>query len=108
VSAIADSLSSLGKLVRIAGLETKPARPHLSDNFRKLSKYNVLHKAVPKPPEPIKESLAQKVFLNLSKMPVFSTPTFLKVLCPTKLRRWPSARHRLTTTLLARCPLHPR
>ena len=89
-------------------VETKPARPHLSDYFRKLSKYNVLHKVVSKPPEPVKETLAQKVFLNLSKMPVFSTPTFLKELCPTKLRRWPSARHRLTTALLARCPLNPR
>jgi len=74
-------------MVRIAGLETRSAIPRLSYIFRKLYQYNRLRNVVSKPPEPIKETLAQKVFLNLSKMPVFSTPTFLKEPCPAKLRR---------------------
>ena len=67
-------------LVRIAGLETKPASPHFSDFFRKLAKYNVFHKVVSKPPEPVKETLAHKVFLNFPKTPVFSGVPFLNFL----------------------------
>ena len=71
-----------GKMVRIAGLETRPTIPRLSYFLRKLAKYNQFHKVVSKPPEPIKETLAHKVFLNFQKMLVFSGVPFLNFLSP--------------------------